>query len=424
MPPVRIDKPVIIDEEITVEGFGRCEGRDLEAEVLRKDGDFWIVRMTDIHGDPADRKFHFKTGVMAGSSEVSGWKIHQPDFENITQRLQALSGNNAANEPKQEPSDMSTKTKTEETETKPKTKLTVVPGGKAAAAKVEKNGHKPEVKPEVKPKAKTKPAVEEEEEKPVAKKTSVKAASAGKKAVPETAPSPKKGQAVKRGKGAEDEEEEAPAPKKRIGSAAKGVVVQNTSAKGNSRVKAAAEEEEEAVSPGKRGRKPVYEIPAVKKGEIQIEMSEGAYNEIKEGFLPNLRSKKTTDIEKEFVKRWNEGYLFRKVFVNLTKPTAEVFLRISEAAQETWSELGVRGSHFTKATAREADKLRTGFKLKGGIRFAPANSVTPRPEAKGEPRQIVKREPLIPVAKGGKKAEPEAPAKGGKFLKGKVPGKK
>lgn len=405
MPPVKREEVVLIDQKVTVEGFGRASTVH-SATVLRKDEDFLIVRMKDRNNQPADRRFHLN-GILAGSNEAVGYRIKADDLKIINQSYGAPSGNNAANEPFTEEPKMAAKTMEKEE----KTKLTVVAGGKAAAAKAEKNGHKPAPeKAAVKAKPKAKPAVEDEEEEE-APKTARKATAKAKSAVPEAAPSPKKGQAVKRAaKPVEDEEEEAPVKRGRKPAAAAEVPVKKVMPKitaGKNQAIAAAKAAEPAA---KRGRKAIYTIPVPARGEILLEMSQGAYDSITEECLPSTKSKKTTDIEKEFVKRWKDGYLFKKVYVLLNKPTAEVFLTITEAAADLWSDLGVAGSHFARATTREADKVRETFRLKGGIRFEPATARTPAPKEAPKPAAKAVSKPSVTKAKVKVPVKPAAPA--------------
>lgn len=315
---------------IRLQGYGYQNQAKGDGVILRRDGEFLIVFTKGTYFS-GDKRFWLNTGRLQGCGDLSGFEIHPEDLEMVRRKLRLDTTGQIIKSQKE--NDMSL--------------LTKMKPGKGT---VHKNGTGPKDEKVVK-----KNKVEElPEEKPSAKKGQ-------KVAVPVSG----KGSG-KRGRPALSEEEKAAraeAREKASSDSTKPVV--------KSKAAPSKQSEKDALksTPGTRGRKPSYTLPEPGKSEILAIMPVGSFNNMVENYLPNVRSKKTTDEQKDFVARVKEAVEVpvKGVHFLLNKATAVVFLELTEKMAEDWAELGVQGAHFRRGAAKTAQAIRERFKLKGGI---------------------------------------------------------
>lgn len=322
---------------VKLEGWGKLSDLRGVGKALRRDGEFLIVRTSNPStGFKKDWKFRLDSGKMAGTNEVAGTKITDSDLLSICQRIGApLPNVNIA--PKED------------------TNMALATKKKVKGKTLNKNGHKTREEVEETSPGESVNEVIKKRGPGRPKKVIVETDEAVitvEDSLPETKPSPKKGEKVstaavsqKGKKGTRGR------PRKNPDAPVKEKPVRNSD------------------TPAKRGPKPNYTLPETKKGEVIVIMSEGAYNDTMENHLPNVRSKKTTDEEKALAQRLKDAVKVpvKGVHIVMNKTNAKTFLALSEKLVAAWTETGgVAAAHFKRGLGNTLDMLRETFNLKGG----------------------------------------------------------
>lgn len=315
---------------VRIEGWGSLAGCKSEGKILRQDEEFLIVRT--FGSIPRDCKFWLDNGKLVGTCEVAGHQLDQEDLQIIRKKLGLFPKDVKINSPSLERSDNEMALQLGTTKKKIKT------------SSLEKNGKKPHVSPgesvnEVVKRGVGQPKKAEE--------------------LPESKPSEKKGQPVqsvskasgigtgKRGR-----------PK---GSGNKVITYPPSGPKVEKKLVRT-----ETDAP-RRGRKPSYELPTAGKGEMLVSIPAGVYADLMDSRMPNPRSKKTTEEEKDLVIRMKNAVETpaKAVIVVLNKTAAIALLTVIENSVQYWDEMGVAGGHFKRGMATRSEEIRTHFKLKG-----------------------------------------------------------